>query len=459
MQRPVLSNFLISLGFVALIFSCARASAPAISTYIADAIIAGAIVCATPLVLSLLFPLRSWRRIACLFLILAFAAWLLAGAIGLAAVPAWFPPRGWFIAAAGFWAFLVALHFSIAGIVTLSLVAIFASLGAGAAIIGILGLNELVSVNRVELAAAIFTVTVAAGFSVGAGVAADFIKFFTNGAKWRAAAIAAGHSGVATSAFSLLISLMAMCFLSYQLNFGAVTWDFVWIGVAGAAFSTTAGLFAVCGGLALSQGTELIAARENLRRRMFRAGWRPLRMVLPPATAIAIVAVTMVLAVLLIVEVGIVYAPTQFLLSALIWAVAAVIFVSVRSAFFIVLLLFAGSAMADLLFAALGIPISSLNVRILSFILVALTLAQLTLSWREARDCWRGARDIAEHSLSDGAGRFALNTGVTIATLFTASQIFQWTAGAVTIAYVAAVSFFCIALSPAFMTALSLRRT
>ena len=455
-ERPVLANFLIAIGFVALALAGVRAGGLDVSSLILNIVLAGIVVVLLPLSYLTLFPISNWRNGVFAITLLAGIATVSFVEIDVISNAALILPRDWILAGAGLGVLIAALYPAVRGILRLSVLAALTSIAAAAAASGFVGLNALALSEHTHLLVAIAALTMTIGYGVGAGVAADFIKYFTNGATWRAAAVSAGHGGVAVSTFAIVMTAVTIAILSYHTNYQSIDWRFVWVGVTGTSLAVIGGLFSVSGGLALSTPSESVAEIENRKRRRFRYGWRPFRMALPPASALGSVLIVLVLAILLVVEAGIPYAVIHAIFLALVWISALVIFVSVRAATFIALLLASAGVMSDGLFVMLDTPVDALEVRFIGFGFAAIFLSQLTLSWREARDNWHSARDVAENALSDGAGRFALNTGVGIAVIYLVADVLAWSSGMDLVCYLAAMSFFSIALAPAFMTTLSM---
>ncbi|MEM9495981.1 MAG: hypothetical protein AAGA09_08245 [Pseudomonadota bacterium] len=373
--------------------------------------------------------------------------------------PTWFglpDPRSLLVALALVFYF-VALTPVFGGVFSLSAAAPFA------AMIGVAGAGGFLAAQGVPLTAAsgvggaALVLGLACGAVVGVGVGADHAKFFAAGATTSRAAGASAHSAIAPAMFAIMMMTALFGVYTLNTNFGAVQWPIVTGAFVTGVASTTAALFLVAGAVAGARLTEETAATENLRRRWFARAWRPLRRALPASTAFAAAAAVGIVAVIAAFDgAGGPFGPLALFL-ALIWAAAAIVFVSLRTSLLIVVLLGLSALMANYLFDAIGAARPSLLASLAALSLTALALAQLTVSWRDMGERWRNARDIAENAMSDGLRRFLATLGYGAGALFVGAYSGVWAEGAAAAAYFACAATISLVLAPPFMTALSAR--
>ncbi len=458
-SRPILSVCVMLAGLIALGVAGARqlSAEPAalIGSYAATALY----VVALPMALAAMQPRRQFFKFCFYILISTFAAAMIAVDIGRLSLPAFAaslppPPAVLTLSALGLFAFfsvLAPLGFNVARHCVVSAFAAIIGAVGGA---GYLAIEELWGSAQGAVAIALaLTLGVGAGVSVGA----DFAKFFAAGAPKRRAAAAAGHSAVAITAFSLLVVAAFFGVQSFDANFGAVEWRVVWAGITAAATAMIASLVAVTASLAVAPISEQAAVDENYRRGWFAANWRPIRRALPPTTASAASAIAAIVVVIALFEAGFTAPIALAIFFVLVWLSAVTAFVSVRTATLIVALLAVSAVLADYGYAIFGVAPPSLSERLTGLTFCAIALAHMTVSWRDAGEIWRNARDVTENALSDGLRRFLFVVGAGTAAIFVSAQSFAWPGGAGAAAYFLTTALIGLILAPAMMTATSAR--
>ena len=214
-------------------------------------------------------------------------------------------------------------------------------------------------------------------------------------------------------------------------------------------------MFSVTGALSLENISEMAAVDENRRRVWFGQSWRPVRRLLPVTTAVAVTAIAGVLAVIALFEAGLASPVSMALFLGLIAIASAASFVSIRTSLLITALLGFSALGAGYAHAIFNTPLPSLSARLVALTLCAVSLGHLTVSWRDAGDNWRNARDIAENALSDGLRRFLFLTGVGAASLFVSAKTFGWAEGVGAAQYCLMTAFISVLLAPPFMIAMS----
>ena len=138
-----------------------------------------------------------------------------------------------------------------------------------------------------------------------------------------------------------------------------------------------------------------------------------------------------------------------------IWA--AIVFVSLSTGLLMFVLLSIAAILARYIYELAGMEPISVNAQMASFAAVAFALSLLLMSWRNARERWRNARDVAEQGLSDGARRFLVTYGYGTASFVVMGFSSLWTAGQEAAIFHAIVGGLTIILAPAYMTALGMR--
>ena len=453
-NRPYLSLGLIAPALIALAVVGARQAGAGAGAAIADLAAVAAGVLIAPMMLASATPQQGVARYLFIALVVLAAAALVALDAGWIVAPgaALTPPTALTLAAFGLYVFLVALAPLAQNVTRLSLPASFAAVLGVAGAAGYLAMEGMLGGADGAIAAAF---GLALGVGVGVNIAADFAKFFAAGENRKRAAAAAGHGAVALSVFYLLASSSFFALHSFETNFGAVDWAIVWAGITVVAASLATVLAAVTGGLALARASEQVAVDENRRRRWFSMRWRPVRLMLPATTATATVAIAAILVVIALFEVGLA-APMRFgAFIAAIWIAGGVAFVSLRTSALIALLLAASAVLANFVVAVVGAPAASETDQLAALTLLAAALGAMTVSWRDAGESWRNARDVVEHALNDGLRRFLFLVGAGAAGLYASVLVFDWAGGVAAVIYFLTAALIALALAPAAMTAMS----
>jgi hypothetical protein len=130
-------------------------------------------------------------------------------------------------------------------------------------------------------------------------------------------------------------------------------------------------------------------------------------------------------------------------------------FVSVRTSLLITLLLFISTVFTGYVYAVFEMTAPPMTERFAALTLSAIAFSQLTVSWRNAGDIWRSARDIAQNAMCDGLRRFAVAFGAGGAAMVACAYAFSWEAGVSAAAYFAIVAGIGLFLAPFLMVALS----
>ncbi len=456
-NRPLLSISVFAIGLTTLAVVGLRQAggdAFAASSFIVNALVAMAL----PVALAAIEPRSGARRIAYIILIMGVGGLLASAAISdwwlLSKVPS--PPLWLTLTATGFTLYLIALSPMMASISRLGVLApIAAILGVG----GASGYFAVESMLLTAEGAGVAALALAAGASIGAGVSADFSRYFARGFSRRRAAAAAGHATVAPIMFTLLAVGILLGIQTINVNFGAIEWRIIWPGLTAVLAATIGAMIAVAGALSIDDASEMVAVDENRRRQWFTKSWQPVRQLLPVTTSLATMAIAGVFAVIAIFEAGFAAPISLIFFFALIAIAAGLSFVSIRISIMVAGLLGFSALLAGYGYVIFGVALPSLLDRLLALTLSAVALGHLTVSWRDASDQWRDARDVAENALSDGLRRFLFLVGTGVVSLFTASHTYNWPGGAHAAGYFLSTAFISVLLVSPVMIVMSARST
>ncbi|MEM8772352.1 MAG: hypothetical protein AAGD92_11940 [Pseudomonadota bacterium] len=454
--RPYLTISILSAGLVTLAVMGARAAEGGV--LLAEFGAASAYALAAPLMLAALAPTRNAPRLIFAALVIALVAGAAAIGYGLITLPPGvpFPDYRLTLAAGALFVVILVLAPLAHNVMRLGL------LGPLAAVLGATGAGGYLAYEGLlmrEAGAAALALGLAFGASAGVGVASDFASLFAAGAQKRNAAAAAGHRAVAISTFSLLLA--AAYFTVFAVG-GAVdieAWRTVLAGVIVTAAAVVTSVAAVSGGLALTSISEQAAVDENRRRRWFARQWRPIRLSLPPATAAAGVAIAGILVVIAIFENGFANPALMAGFIAAVIIAAGVAFVSIRTSLLIAGLLTVSAVLADMMTAVMALAPMEPSERFCALALAAGALGHLCVSWRDAGERWRNARDVVENAFNDGLRRLLVAAASSAGALYAAASAFGWAGGVAVITYFLCVCLFALLLAPAAMTVMSARLT
>lgn len=453
-ERPYLSVCVLALALAALAIVGARqAGGDAGETISLIALTAAAMLIA-PMALAAAAPRGGVALAGFAVMLTGVCAALVALDLGAIQLPIDIlsPPRAVVMAAFAYFAFLIALAPLARNVTRLGVLASFGAVLGVAGAAGYLALEGYLGGPGGAIAIAL---AMTIGIGTGVNVAADFSTFFAEGEHRRRAAAAAGHSAIASSAFALMALVNFFVIYAYSIDAGGVDWLLVWVGFAVGAAAIATGLVAVIGGLVVSDINEQTALDENRRKQWFAARWRPLRLALPAVTATATVAIAAILVVIAAFEVGIT-APARFAVFIVALTIAAALaFVSVRTSLLIAIVLTASAFLADYAMAIVGVAGPATQDRFAALTLGAIALGALTVSWRDASETWRNARDVVENALSDGLRRYLFIVGAGAASLFATLHALQWSGALPTMIYFLTVALIGLLLAPPAMMAMT----
>ena len=294
-NRPLLISVVFAFGLTALsVTGFMRApSAAAVSNFAINAFFA----LAAPAIIARFAPSAMINRLVYVFVI---GALLLVGstyapAISPQVLSVIAPSTGAVQVACVLMIWFVLLRPVIGDVVGLGVAApIAAVLGA----FGASGFLALEAAQGEDVIGAIASLSLALSCLVGVGVAADFAQAFARGGDAHNAAGVAAYNATSAAVYATLITLGVF---ASGLMPGAetISWNFrsIVYGAAGVALAVTTTLLVTAAALSLSRVSEQTAVSENHRRQHVRRLWRPLRQALPPSSALAFVAILLILTV------------------------------------------------------------------------------------------------------------------------------------------------------------------
>jgi len=457
-RRPLLSTTMAAFALTALAVAGVRNSGASLGdrTLITSFIFNAFVIIGAPAMVAAVAPRALAPRVFALGLATAVVVllvmnndrhWFTPGFADLPGTPA-------LLAALGLMFYFAALAPVIGGSMALSVAGPFAAI-LGAA--GAAGFFAMEGVLGTPGGGAALGLGLGMGAALGASIGADHARYFAAGAHTKHAAAGAAHEAIAPVMFSIMVMVAVFAVQSLSANFGALDWPMVTAAFIVAVATGVTVLFAVSGSLADARLSEVTATNENLRRRWFIRAWRPARMALPASTAFAVSAIAGIFAAIAFFESAL-PAPLSYLFFlVLIWAAAAIIFVSLRTSLLILALLMMSGLLSNLVFDIVGLVRPAMLESLAAFALTAVALGQLTVSWRDAGGQWRNARDIAENAMSDGLQRYLVTLGYGAAALFTAEISGAWSGGGAAAVYFICAASINLVLGPAFMTAMSAR--
>ena len=453
-ERPYLSVSILALALAALAVVGARQAGGDAGETISLLALTAAAMLITPMATAAISPRGGIALAGFTALLTGVTAGLVALDLGAIQTPFDIaaPPRAIVMAAFAYFLFLIALAPLARNVTRLG---VLASFGAVLGVAGGAGYLALEGYLGAPGGAVAIALALTIGVGTGVNVAADFSTLFAEGEHRRRAAAAAGHSAIASSAFALMALVNFFVIYAYTSGAGAIDWLLVWVGFSIAVAAVCTGLVAVVGGLVLSNINERTALDENRRRQWFTARWRPLRLALPAVTAMATIAIAGILVVIAAFEVGIT-APVRFgVFIAVLTIAAALSFVSVRTSLLIAGVLAASAFLADYAMAIVGVAAPVTQDRFAALTLGAIALGALTVSWRDASETWRNARDVVENALSDGLRRYLFIVGAGAASLFATLYALQWDGALPTLIYFLTVALIGLLLAPPAMMAMT----
>jgi hypothetical protein len=450
-SRPMLASSVIAAGLAAIAAAAYR-NAPASFAPVSYSFIAAfAVMTLAPAAIASLAPRNFWLRLfyggVAAGLILAVRRLVLQGGVDIASLR-----LDIVLAVAAFAVGALSLGAPLwRGHLRLAI------LGLCAATLGLTGGLSVVAFEAARMGA-----VPAAGAALGfaAAVSAAFAVFLASGFS---GAFAAG-AGVADAAGRAAQAIMAPALLALALTtVSLAAGAFLIGGSAQSAAIVAAGALAAvfapmlvmgAGALSLKTATEALAVEENRRRAGLHPFLKRVRSIAPPSSAIAAVAIMLIATVVagFDSQASASLAEIVVILSA--FAVALVVFVSVRTSLLLVVLLIIASRLSVWGAERLMGAAPPENIRIVALALAAVLYSPLVLAWRDNRGVRRKAFDVMQRAVGDSYFSYVAASVLALAALASAEAGGLWTSGAEAALFAGAMALIGAAVAPPLMTAM-----
>ncbi|MCB2112963.1 MAG: hypothetical protein KDD85_05380 [Parvularculaceae bacterium] len=451
--RPVLSSLIVAFAAAALAAVAFRRSDAAFAEAAFFTIAATALVVVAPVALASAAPKNFWLRViyaalcAGLFLGarrvalqsgLSFGPFDLALALSAAAAPLFILTLG-----APLWRSALALSL-------IGLAAVVLGAAGGFSIVGI----EAARGAPPDSAGGVMALAAAAGAALAIQISAAFSRYFAEGGANADAAAAAARHAAAPAFFSLFVGVSAFAFipLGAGAEFEAIAGS-ARLAAGPVAFTLAATIFLLPAALAMKGESEKTAVAENRRRAMLRPFLKLARNLLPPSSAIAASAIFLIIAAVAAFEARTTPGAGEIALVSAVAVIAAIAFVSLRTALMTALMFAAAGRIAawgaDLFAAA---PPSE-TARIIAAAFAAIVYAQLFLAWRERRNPRRKTREVVQLALADSYFSAIAALIVGAAAIAASEAAGLWGEGVEAALYAGALGAIGVAAGPALLTA------
>lgn len=452
-NRPLLISVVLAFGLTALAVTgfIRESSALTVSDFAINAFFA----LAAPALIARFAPPKLVNR---LIYVLAISTVLIVGSIYAPGVS----PKAFAAFAPSVSAVQIACVLLIWFVLLRPLVGDIVGLGVAAPVAAVLGAFGASGFLALEAApgegviGAIASLSLALSCLVGVGVAADFAQAFARGGDVHDAAGVAAYNATSAAVYATLITFGV--FVAGLLPAAeTINWSFraIIYGAAGVALAVTTTLLVTASALSLAQVSEQTAVTENHRRQNVRRWWRPLRQALPPSSALAFVAILMIITVTGLFTA---YEPITLVKVALLIACAlfaGLTFVSIRTGIYVFTALLSAMVIVRWIYEIAGTPSPSLLAELTGLAVTAALYGQVAIAWRDARNPSRNAREAAERAMIDGAHRYAISAAFVLGALFVSDVSGLWSDGAEAAFYTFAMTLFGFLIAAPLMTAIS----
>jgi hypothetical protein len=308
--------------------------------------------------------------------------------------------------------------------------------------------------GAVATAGASLGLAAAAGAAICVSLAARFSRAFAEGGDNFSAAAEAARGAAAPALFAIGVGVMAMVFAARgdSGSLGAALAAARVSAVAMAA-SLTAPLFMLTAALALKARTEATAVRENRRRALLEPMLSLFRKGLAPSSALAASAILIIVAIVAGFETATAASAGEYAVVAAVSLVAAVVFVSLRTALMIAALLLVAGRLAHWGGDLAGFPELTETARVAASALAALLYAELALAWRDRRNPRRKTREVVQMALADSYFAYAASSIVAASALAATEAAGLWSEGVEASLHVGALALIGLVAAPPLMTA------
>jgi hypothetical protein len=449
--RPLLTSSIVAAGLAALAATAYR-DAPASFASVSYAYIAalGAMM-AAPAAIASLAPRNFWLRLfyasVAAGLILALRRIAMQNGIELGAINFDIALAG--AAAATFWLALGAPLWR--GTLRLALVGLCAGVLGATGGLSVIALEAARS-GAAPAAGAALGLASSTGAALSVIMAGNYAGAFAFGADGREAASRAAAGAIAPALFALALSTLALAAGAFVSDAPPETAAIVGAGSLAAAIA--AAIIMSAGALALKTPNEAIALEENRRRAELRPLLQAVRAAGPPSSSIAASAILLIATIVAGFDAASAATIAEIAVILAAFAVALVVFVSVRSALLLVVLLIVASRLTVWSAERFAAETPSESVRVIALALAALLFSRLALAWRDNRNPRRKALEVTQRAIAEGYFSFAAAGVLAVAALAAAEGAGLWDAGAEAALAAAAMATIGGLAAPAFMTAM-----
>jgi len=333
-----------------------------------------------------------------------------------------------------------------------------AFVGLMAAIVGAAGAIGIVLLGSHDPEAASASTRAALAFAAAAAlalplpIAAAFAQRFAEGGSSASAAALAARDGAALALFTAVAG--AAMAASHAIFARANVFEPAFVAFAVALVAVLGSIIATPASLALKSPDEGVAHAENLRQRAAEPFVGFLRAALSPSSALATIAVLAIAGIVTVFEAPLPPAPAEAFLIAVVTLAAAIIFVSIRTALLLAIMLALSLAFASGLHGFFPATTSA-EPRLLAIAAVSVFLAPACLAWRDSRDPRRKAREVMMRAVTAGMPASALATVMGAMGLAAAASAGVFPPGGGAALFAAAMAAFSLVVSPAAMVSVS----
>lgn len=326
----------------------------------------------------------------------------------------------------------------------------------------VLGASAGLAMTALEsgISGAVATAGASLGLAAGAGaalcvaLAARYSRAFAEGGDNVSAATQAAQGVAAPALFAIGVGVLAMMFAARG---DSVSLDAALAAarVAAAAISASlaAPLFMLAGALALKARTEATAVRENRRRAALAPLLTLVRKGLAPSSALAASAILIILAIVAGFETATAASAGEYAVVAAVSLIAAVVFVSLRTALITATLLLVAGRLAHWGGDLAGLPALTETARVTASALAAFLYAELALAWRDRRNPRRKAREVVQMALADSYFAYAAASIVAVSALAATEAAGLWGEGVEASLHAGALALIGLVAAPPVMTA------
>lgn len=314
---------------------------------------------------------------------------------------------------------------------------------------------EMEGAGVIETAGASLALAAGLGAALAVQISSAFSRSFAEGGDNFTAAADAARFAAAPMLFSLGIGVSAIALSAYA---GGAVLDSILaasrVAATAAAFCLAAPLFMLAGALSMKAKTEMTAVNENRRRASLRPLLSAIRAVLPPSSAIAAGAVILILAIVAAFETKTPASIGEVALVSAVAVIAALTFVSLRTALMAAVLVAASGRLASWGIDLAGLEPPTELARVAASALAAALSAQLFIAWRDRRNPRRKTREVVQMALADSLFAYIAASALAISAVAASEVAGLWSEGVDAALYAGLLAAIGLVAGPPLMTAI-----